>query len=70
MTNPSLPGPRAKAQGDDGRWRLLGSQAVVVARARHGAADHLVVLRQAVGQAGDGGDVELGVRLAGDGGGG
>ena len=38
---------------------------MVVAGAGHGAADHLVVLREAVGQAGDGRDVELGMRLDG-----
>ena len=57
------PSSQAKAQGDDGRRRLLGSQAMVVAGAGHGAADHLVVLSQAIGQAGDGCDIELGTIL-------
>ncbi|CAE6962534.1 unnamed protein product [Symbiodinium natans] len=46
-------------QGDDGRRSLLCAQSVVVASARHGAAHHLVVLRQAVGQAGNGRHVQL-----------
>ena len=50
-------------QADDGRWRFLGTQAMVVAGVGHGAADHLVVLRQAIGQAGDGRDVQLGTSL-------
>ena len=42
---------------------LLRAQAVVVSGMRHGAADQLVVLRQAIGQAGEGGDVQLGAGL-------
>jgi len=36
---------------------------MVVPGMGHGAADHLVVLSQAIGQAGDGCDIELGTIL-------
>mmetsp|Transcript_86487 Transcript_86487/g.137279 ORF Transcript_86487/g.137279 Transcript_86487/m.137279 type:complete len:329 (-) Transcript_86487:409-1395(-) len=52
-----------RIQADDGRWRFLCAQAVVVSRMRHGAADHLVILSQAIGQTGNGGDVQLGAGL-------
>mmetsp|Transcript_28753 Transcript_28753/g.53924 ORF Transcript_28753/g.53924 Transcript_28753/m.53924 type:complete len:309 (-) Transcript_28753:640-1566(-) len=53
----------ARVQGDDGRRCLLGAEAVVVPRGGHGAADQLVVLGQAVGEAGDACDEEEGTLL-------
>mmetsp|Transcript_76540 Transcript_76540/g.215306 ORF Transcript_76540/g.215306 Transcript_76540/m.215306 type:complete len:430 (+) Transcript_76540:477-1766(+) len=44
---------RAGVQGDDGRRRLLGAQAVVVASVRHATPHDLVVLAEAIGQASD-----------------
>mmetsp|Transcript_6718 Transcript_6718/g.21657 ORF Transcript_6718/g.21657 Transcript_6718/m.21657 type:complete len:388 (+) Transcript_6718:522-1685(+) len=57
----------ARVERDDGGRGLLCTQAVVVARGRHGAAHELVVLLQAVRQASDARDEELprGVGLSG-----
>ena len=57
---------RAREEGDNGRRRLLRTQAVVVTGVCHATADNLSVLAEAVGQASDGRDEKLAclVRLA------
>mmetsp|Transcript_60357 Transcript_60357/g.97711 ORF Transcript_60357/g.97711 Transcript_60357/m.97711 type:complete len:507 (-) Transcript_60357:128-1648(-) len=53
----------SRVQGDDGRRRFLGAEAMVVAGMGHGAANELVVLAEAVGKAREGSHVELGMLL-------
>mmetsp|Transcript_44860 Transcript_44860/g.116613 ORF Transcript_44860/g.116613 Transcript_44860/m.116613 type:complete len:261 (-) Transcript_44860:84-866(-) len=48
----------ARVERDDGRGRLLGSEAVVVACVCHGTSQHLVVLHDSVGEAGQGRSVD------------
>ena len=49
----------ARVEGDDRRRCFLGAQAMIISSRGHSASDHLIVLGQAIGQAGDGSDVEL-----------